>query len=143
MITKPTYWTKTRIILTLESMLSMIKSETNPKTWHITLGGLCQDFDIYRELIPIWSKEYPDEDEIIHPIKRIHQILENRVNEGALRNQLNFVSSIFNLKNNYGWKDTQEIADHRLDKQSDDIAEIRDRLATRRNRNIKNKKNAK
>lgn len=140
MITKPTYWTEPRVISLLEEMLETIENETNPKTWHITMGGLCLSFKIYRQIISEWEHKYEDNRQITDSIKNIQAILETRVNEGALRGQLNFVQSIFNLKNNYGWKDVQHVDDPSKRLVNDELAEIRERLSKRTKRNIKHKK---
>jgi len=42
-------------------------------------------------------------------IKRIQDLLEVRINEGALTGKIKEASAIFNLKCNYGWVDRQEI----------------------------------
>jgi hypothetical protein len=61
-----------------------------------------------RECFSVWEKEYNENDEISHTIKRIREILESRVNTGALKNKLNPAMAKFNLINNYDWKEKNE-----------------------------------
>jgi hypothetical protein len=41
--------------------------------------------------------------------KKIINLLEQRIVSGAMQNKFNPTFCIFNLKNNYGWKDKQEV----------------------------------
>lgn len=143
MITKPTYWTEARITLALKDMLDTLQAEKDPKKWYLTLHELCVSFNVHRQRLPEWLKEYKDIPEIADSIIMIENILESRLNGGALRNQINAYQAIFNLKNNFGWKDEQDIHDTRVDRQNDELTEIRNRLSSRTNKNIRNKKNAK
>ena len=48
--------------------------------------------------------------ELFYPlIKNAKQIVETQLEENALSGRSNPTFTIFNLKNNYGWKDQQEI----------------------------------
>lgn len=91
-------------------------------------------------MISEWGLKYSDVEEITDTIKKIHAIFETRINVGALQGDLQFVPAIFNLKNNYGWKDESTVHDDAKIKANSDLAEIRDRLAHRTKRNIRNKK---
>ena len=55
--------------------------------------------------------DYVDEDDVafFHSIKRAKMICEQNVEKGLLSGKYNPTGAIFNLKNNYGWKDKQEI----------------------------------
>lgn len=55
-----------------------------------------------------WAEKFKNNDEISESIKKIKDLFENRVNVGGLKNKLNPTMTIFNLKNNYGWKDKNE-----------------------------------
>jgi DNA primase len=55
-----------------------------------------------------WAEKFKNNDEISESIKKIKDLFENRVNIGGLKGKLNPTMSIFNLKNNYGWKDKNE-----------------------------------
>ena len=71
-----------------------------------TITGLCLHLDTTRELL----REYGEKKEFGDAIKRAKLRVENYLEEGALTGKLREISTIFNLKNNFGWKDTQ---DHR------------------------------
>ena len=70
-----------------------------------TITGLCLYLDICRDTLI----EYEKREEFIDTIKRAKNKVENYVEENSLMGKLNPTVSIFNLKNNFGWKDKQEI----------------------------------
>jgi predicted adenine nucleotide alpha hydrolase (AANH) superfamily ATPase len=51
--------------------------------------------------------DYSEKDEFLHTIKKAKLRVENYVEERLYHN--NAAGCIFNLKNNFGWKDKQEI----------------------------------
>lgn len=51
---------------------------------------------------------YEDKKEYFHTIKKAKQFIESIVEEWALNGTFNPTSSIFNLKNNFDWKDKTE-----------------------------------
>lgn len=70
-----------------------------------TITGLCLYLDICRDTLI----EYEKREEFIDTIKRAKNKVENYVEENSLMGKLNPTVSIFNLKNNFGWKDKTEI----------------------------------
>lgn len=70
-----------------------------------TISGLCLYLDTTRETI----REYELREEFVDTIKRAKQRVENYVEEYSLIGKLNPTVSIFNLKNNFNWKDKTEI----------------------------------
>lgn len=66
-----------------------------------TITGLAKYLNTSRETL----REYKERPEYVDPIKKALSICEYYIENGALTNKLNTVFSIFNLKNNYGWKD--------------------------------------
>lgn len=54
---------------------------------------------------------YTDEDNIsfLSTIKKAKQKVEKNIEEGALQGKYNPTISIFNLKNNFDWRDKQEV----------------------------------
>lgn len=69
-----------------------------------TISGLAVHLDTSRRVLC----EYGERQEYSNSIKRALQKCESYVEKGALTNKLNATFSIFNLKNNYGWKDKTE-----------------------------------
>ena len=70
-----------------------------------TITGLCLYLDIDRSTL----LRYEEKEEYCNTIKRAKNRIENYVEENSLKGLLNPTVSIFNLKNNFGWKDKQEI----------------------------------
>ncbi len=70
-----------------------------------TITGLCIYLDFTRQSLCNYEK-----DELyFDTIKKAKQRVENYVEEYSLMGKLNPAVSIFNLKNNFGWKDKHEI----------------------------------
>ena len=69
-----------------------------------TITGLAVYLDTSRETL----REYKEREEFVDSIKRALAFCENFIDEGMLTNKLNTTAAIFNLKNNYGWKDKTE-----------------------------------
>ena len=74
----------------------------------IYLGQLFLERDYSMQRFSEWTDKYEDNRTISEAIKRIKDILLTRLNTGALQGKLNPAMTIFNLKNNYGWKDKTE-----------------------------------
>lgn len=70
-----------------------------------TIGGLAVYLDCDRKTI----NNYEDREEFFPTIKRAKTKIESNIEEGALTGKYNPTSSIFNLKNNFGWTDKHEI----------------------------------
>jgi len=70
-----------------------------------TITGLCLYLDISRETF----NNYEAIPEFLDTIKKAKNKIENYVEEMSLNGLLNPTVSIFNLKNNFGWKDKTEI----------------------------------
>ena len=73
--------------------------DSNDKTY--TLSGLAYFLDMDRKTLYNYSK-----DENFFPtIKKAREKVEMQLEENALMNKANPTFTIFNLKNNFGWKD--------------------------------------
>ena len=70
---------------------------------HPSFTGLAIYLDINKDTLT----EYGNQADYSVPIKRAKQIIENYLESHLYGN--NVTGIIFNLKNNYGWKDRQEI----------------------------------
>lgn len=70
-----------------------------------TISGLCLYLNITRETLNAYSKldEYSD------TIKQAKNKIENWLEENSLIGLTNPTVSMFNLKNNFGWKDRTEV----------------------------------
>lgn len=70
-----------------------------------TVSGLCLYLNITTETL----LQYEKQKEFSATIKRAKKRIENWIEEHALTRDIDTTSAIFNLKNNFGWKDKQEI----------------------------------
>lgn len=70
-----------------------------------TVQGLCVYLDICRDTL----NEYEKKEEFSDTIKRAKKKIEKNNLEGATLGYFSVPMTIFNLKNNFGWKDTQNI----------------------------------
>ena len=68
-----------------------------------TVSGLCLYLGISRDTLCEYEKKFPD------TVKGAKTRIENWIEEHAMTKDIDNVSAIFNLKNNFGWKDKQEI----------------------------------
>lgn len=104
MITKPEKYTREFVQSELNDMLQELEEQTEV----IILGELFDKRDYSPQRFSDWEKKFEDDEEILESIKRVKSILETRLNSGGLKGKLNPTMTIFNLKNNYGWKDKTE-----------------------------------
>lgn len=68
------------------------------------ISGLALHLDTTRETLC----DYRDKDEYSYSIKRAKQRCEAILEENLVEGKVNPTGTIFNLKNNYGWKDKTE-----------------------------------
>ena len=88
----------------LESLIDQYFKACDALQRPYTITGLALYLDTTRETI----SDYKEKPEYSDSLKRAKLRCENWVEEGALTNKVNATSAIFNLKNNYGWKDKTE-----------------------------------
>ncbi len=104
MITKPTTYTEAFVIKQVETILSLILEDKSI----IYLGEIFEDLPYSMQRFSEWKETFKDNEQITETIKRIKGILESRVNVAGLKGKANATMVIFNLKNNYDWKDKNE-----------------------------------
>jgi hypothetical protein len=104
MITKPEKYTEEFVSKELSDMLSEL--EVNEEI--MVMGELFKTRDYSIQRFSEWEDKFKDNAEISESIKKVKEILETRINIGGLKGKLNATMTIFNLKNNYGWKDKTE-----------------------------------
>ena len=81
-----------------------------------TVTGLGLALDMTRQTLI----EYQNEDEFSDTIKKAKQRVENAIEQRLFHN--NPTGSIFNLKNNFAWKDQQQIDQRYINKEGEDLA---------------------
>lgn len=104
MITKPEIYTEEYVKEQLSYILDTILSNKDI----IYIGEIFEDLPYSRQRYSEWAKKFENIIGISDTIKRIDDILESRVNVAGLKGKSNPTMTIFNLKNNYGWKDKTE-----------------------------------
>lgn len=82
-----------------------------------TMSGLAHALGMDRRSLI----NYSDRDEFFLTIKCARERVEQQLEENALGNKSNAVFTIFNLKNNFGWKDTTEV---KVDEESSKLDEL-------------------
>lgn len=90
---------------TVEELSEKIEAYFNSNQEVYTVGDLAVWLDVDRRTIT----NYEDKDEFFPTIKRAKGKIEADIEKQALLGKLNPTVSIFNLKNNFNWKDRQEI----------------------------------
>lgn len=71
-----------------------------------TMSGLANALNMSRQSVINYSKE----EEFFDTIKKARGKIEQQLEENALMGKANSTFTIFNLKNNYGWRDSVEIS---------------------------------
>jgi hypothetical protein len=105
MITKPTIYTEEFVLKELNDMVSELIADKDI----YLLGDLFETRPYHYQRYSEWAKEFKEKKEISDTIKRIKNILEYRLNKKGLEGKINPTLTIFNLKNNYDWKDKTEV----------------------------------
>ena len=96
-----------------------------------TMGGLALALDIDRKTLLNYSKEEP----FFHTIKKARQKVEAQLEENALMNKTNSTFTIFNLKNNFEWKDKQEVVTN--NEEISKVQELLNKITNEANNDIK------
>lgn len=104
MITKPTIYTEEYVLNEVRSIFAEVCENKEI----VYIGEVFEKRKYPRQNYSEWASKFKDNEEISDTIKAIDGMLESRVNTGGLKGKLNATMTIFNLKNNYGWKDQQE-----------------------------------
>lgn len=87
-----------------------------------TISGLAYSLGVDRRTLV----NYSNRDLFFSQIKNAKQRVQAQLEENALMGKGNAVFTIFNLKNNYGWKDQTEVKnEHEISKLDELLGEIR------------------
>ena len=88
-----------------------------------TMSGLAYALDMDRRSLLNYSKD----EKFFPTIKKAKEKVEQQLEENALMGKANSTFTIFNLKNNYGWRDTVEVKnDNEISKVDELLKEIKD-----------------
>lgn len=96
----------------MQKVIDEYFAECDAKEEPYTMSGLALalDFDSRQSLLNYCDYEDDEDKSFLDTIKRARAKCEANVERGLLSGKYNPTGAIFNLKNNYGWKDKQEIA---------------------------------
>lgn len=84
----------------------LIESLDYSKTGILTFVEISNKFNQYTAIFDYLTNKFENLKSIKEEIKKQ---LENNIVVGAMQQKYNATFSIFNLKNNYGWKDKSEV----------------------------------
>lgn len=87
-----------------------------------TMSGLAYYLGIDRKTLLNYSKN----EEYFHTIKKARDKVQMQLEENALSNKANPTFTIFNLKNNFDWKDKMEVEKTDMTKVDELLKEIKD-----------------
>lgn len=102
-------WTKETVLPILEEIEELARDDSEKAPLY--LGGALAQVHLYSEIWSYWKEKFSNEEEVFQSIKKIEQLFEQKIYEGALKGDLVASVSIFGLKNNHGWKDQSQV-DH-------------------------------
>ena len=91
------------------------------------MSGLANALNMSRQSLINYSKD----DEFFDTIKKARADVEQQLEENALSGKANSTFTIFNLKNNYGWRDTVEV------KNDNELSKLDELLGAIKNDSVK------
>ena len=113
------YKTEKELQKGIEAYFNMCDEKQKP----YTMSGLALSLGIDRTTLV----RYGDRDLFANLIKNAKQKVQAQLEENALMGKGNAVFTIFNLKNNYGWRDQVEVKnEHEITKVDELLKEIKD-----------------
>lgn len=92
----------------LEQKIKKYFEECDKNEEPYSMGGLADTLDIDRSTLVRYGNDENDI-EYANLIKKAKRKVERQLEVNALKGKSNPVFTIFNLKNNYGWRDQQEV----------------------------------
>lgn len=93
----------------MQKIINAYFNMCNEKDKPYTMSGLANALNMSRQSLINYSKD----NEFFDTIKKARSRVEQQLEENGLIGKANATFTIFNLKNNYGWKDSVEVNDNR------------------------------
>jgi hypothetical protein len=90
----------------MQEVIDRYFAECTEKDIPMTVTGLCLALDLDRDGLLKYENEY---EEFVGTVKKAKLRIEEDNQRGALTGKRNPIFTIFSLKNNFGWKDKQEV----------------------------------
>lgn len=91
----------------LQQAIDAYFEECDAKGEPYTVTGLALALDIDRSTLLRYEKEF--EEDYRTTVKKAKTRVENNIEKFSMMGKYNPTMAIFNLKNNFGWKDKQEV----------------------------------
>ena len=98
------YETKEEVQKIIDEYFSLCDEKEKP----YTMSGLANALNMSRQSLINYSKD----EEFFDTIKKARSEVEQQLEENALMGKANSTFTIFNLKNNYGWRDQVEVTNN-------------------------------
>lgn len=114
----------------LQNGIDKYFQECDEKEKPYTMSGLAYSLGIDRRTLINYGKS----DLFFTLIKKAKQKVETQLEENALLGKSNSTFTIFNLKNNYGWRDSVEVTDNR---ELNKVEELLGKIENEANNDIK------
>lgn len=92
-----------------------------------TMSGLAYYLEVSRQTLV----NYSNKDEYFDTIKKARDKVQMQLEENALSNKANPTFTIFNLKNNFDWKDKMEVEKTDMTKVDELLKEIKDNASNK------------
>lgn len=96
-------WTKNEVMKMINAVY--VYSQNNSTFY---LNTALRQFELYADIWRHWKQRFEEDFEVIRAIKRVEDLIQENLYNGALVNRFNPTMAIFGLKNNWGWKDKIE-----------------------------------
>lgn len=93
----------------IERDIDIYFKDCNKRKRPYTMSGLAHALNMDRRSLV----NYSNDEKFFLTIKKAREKVEQQLEENALMGKGNSTFTIFNLKNNFGWKDKIEVADNR------------------------------
>jgi len=98
-------WTQENVLEKLQEIDQLSKEDKNV----VFLYEALELVDLYPDVWQYWKEKFKEDIDVFRAIKKIEQMLENRICKKGLTGEHNATMSIFLLKAKYGYSDKQEI----------------------------------
>ena len=96
----------------MERLIDEYFKEADEKDEPYLITGLCLKLECSRECLLEWNKDtgkYPKPEKAVKLIRDAKLKCQNWIEKSMMTGKTNTVAAIFNLKNNYRWKDKSEL----------------------------------
>lgn len=108
----------------MDEFKSKIDDYFKLECYPLTITGLCLHLNITRET---WT-EYAKKEDFSDPVKLAKLKIENYAENKLFRDMGQVTGIIFNLKNNFGWTDKQEIVSDNINRNIEMTAEEAEKI---------------